>query len=126
MFPIIKNSVGYVILEIVQEVELETHLDHRLAMSLYVAGLISQKPIQINEFQWVDISFPEFSDDMLEELNQIVNKIDKGKKIAVTYYDNGEYLIKTGIVTKINFNDRLIFIDSFLIFLDQIIDIILL
>ena len=41
-------------------VQCECYHDHRLAMSLYVAGLISEKPIQINEFQWVDISFPEF------------------------------------------------------------------
>lgn len=34
--------------------------DHRLAMSLYVAGLICQNPVCIEEFQWVDISFPEF------------------------------------------------------------------
>lgn len=38
----------------------ETYHDHRLAMSLYVAGLICEKPIQINGFEWVDISFPEF------------------------------------------------------------------
>lgn len=38
----------------------ECYHDHRLAMSLYVAGLISRKPLIINEFQWVDISFPEF------------------------------------------------------------------
>lgn len=40
--------------------EIETYHDHRLAMSLYVAGLICQKPISINGFEWVDISFPEF------------------------------------------------------------------
>lgn len=40
--------------------ELETYHDHRLAMSFYVAGLISQKEISINEFEWVNISFPEF------------------------------------------------------------------
>ncbi len=40
--------------------EVETYHDHRLAMSLYVAGLICDKPITINDFQWVDISFPEF------------------------------------------------------------------
>lgn len=40
--------------------EVETYHDHRLAMSMYVAGLISQKSVQINDFQWVDISFPEF------------------------------------------------------------------
>lgn len=45
----------------------ECYHDHRLAMSLYVAGLIAEKPIQINEFQWVDISFPEFL-GLMEEL----------------------------------------------------------
>ena len=39
---------------------LECYHDHRLAMSLYVAGLICEKSVCINEFQWVDISFPEF------------------------------------------------------------------
>ena len=40
--------------------EIETYHDHRLAMSMYIAGLIAKNPININEFQWVDISFPEF------------------------------------------------------------------
>ena len=40
--------------------EIECYHDHRIAMSAYVAGLICKKPIKINEFQWVDISFPEF------------------------------------------------------------------
>ena len=34
--------------------------DHRIAMSFYVAGLISQAPITISGFEWVNISFPEF------------------------------------------------------------------
>ncbi len=41
-------------------VEVETYHDHRLAMSLFVAGLICEKPILINGFEWVNISFPEF------------------------------------------------------------------
>ncbi len=40
--------------------EINTYHDHRLAMSMYIAGLISEKQVQINDFQWVDISFPEF------------------------------------------------------------------
>ena len=40
--------------------EVECYHDHRLAMSLYVAGLMCEKSVKINEFQWVDISFPEF------------------------------------------------------------------
>ena len=42
--------------------KIETYHDHRLAMSMYIAGLITEKPIQINDFQWVDISFPEFEE----------------------------------------------------------------
>lgn len=34
--------------------------DHRIAMSLYTAGLACKNPVQINEFEWVNISFPEF------------------------------------------------------------------
>lgn len=41
-------------------VEVNSYKDHRLAMSLYVAGLVCQKEILINEFEWVNISFPEF------------------------------------------------------------------
>ena len=42
------------------ECEVETYHDHRLAMSLFVAGLVTQKEIKINGFEWVNISFPEF------------------------------------------------------------------
>ena len=40
---------------------LETYHDHRIAMSGYIAGLIADSPIEINEFHWVNISFPEFT-----------------------------------------------------------------
>lgn len=40
--------------------EVETYHDHRLAMSLYVAGLVAEKEILVKDFEWVDISFPEF------------------------------------------------------------------
>lgn len=40
--------------------EVECYHDHRIAMSAYVAGLVSENPVTVKEFQWVDISFPEF------------------------------------------------------------------
>lgn len=40
--------------------EVEVYHDHRLAMTLYIAGLIAQQEICVKEFQWVDISLPEF------------------------------------------------------------------
>ena len=42
--------------------EVETYYDHRLAMSLYIAGLICEKEILINGFEWVNISFPTFEE----------------------------------------------------------------
>lgn len=42
------------------DAELECYHDHRLAMSFYIAGLICQKEIAINGFEWTNISFPEF------------------------------------------------------------------
>ncbi|MBR1425666.1 3-phosphoshikimate 1-carboxyvinyltransferase [bacterium] len=41
-------------------VEVDSNKDHRLAMSLYVAGMITSKEITIRDFDWVKISFPEF------------------------------------------------------------------
>jgi 3-phosphoshikimate 1-carboxyvinyltransferase len=46
--------------ELTGDCEVECYHDHRIAMSCYVAGLICKKPVKIKEFQWVDISFPEF------------------------------------------------------------------
>ena len=40
--------------------KLESYHDHRLAMSFYIAGLISKDEIAINGFEWTSISFPEF------------------------------------------------------------------
>lgn len=40
---------------------LECYHDHRIAMAGFVAGLIADNPIKINEFEWVNISFPEFA-----------------------------------------------------------------
>lgn len=42
------------------DAELEVYHDHRLAMSFYVAGLVCEKEIAIKDFEWTNISFPEF------------------------------------------------------------------
>lgn len=41
-------------------IEIDTHHDHRTAMSFYVAGLITEQPLLIKDFEWVNTSFPEF------------------------------------------------------------------
>ena len=42
------------------QVSIETYHDHRIAMSMYVAGMVADAPIEVKDFNWVDISFPEF------------------------------------------------------------------
>jgi len=39
---------------------IDTYHDHRIAMSMYIAGMVADSAIEIREFDWVDISFPEF------------------------------------------------------------------
>ena len=48
--------------DIIGDAELESYHDHRLAMSFYIAGLIAEKEIGINGFEWTKISFPEFEE----------------------------------------------------------------
>lgn len=49
--------------------EVTTYRDHRLAMSLYIAGLICEDEILIKDFDWVNISFPEF-ESLFDNLNK--------------------------------------------------------
>lgn len=48
-------------------IAVDSYKDHRLAMSMYVAGLITDKEISINDFEWVNISFPTF-EKLISEL----------------------------------------------------------
>ncbi len=62
---IIEKEDGFIIngkKEFDKEIELETHLDHRLAMSYFVLSLINKKPMKIKGFNCINTSFPEFID----------------------------------------------------------------
>lgn len=52
--------------ELTGDAKIECYHDHRIAMSTYIAGMICLKPIVINEFHWVNISFPEFEELVFE------------------------------------------------------------
>jgi 3-phosphoshikimate 1-carboxyvinyltransferase len=41
-----------------------TALDHRIAMSFLVLGLVSKKPIEVDDARPIDTSFPGFADRM--------------------------------------------------------------
>lgn len=72
------------------------------------------------------LPMPELSEDMAEYLNLTINQLETGKKIAVTFFSNGEYINYIGSVTKIDFDNRLLLINNTSVFFDDIIDIILL
>lgn len=38
----------------------QTHMDHRLAMSGLVLGLGAEKPVTVDDYQFIDTSFPGF------------------------------------------------------------------
>lgn len=69
----IKETPGGMIIqgktELFGDCEVETYHDHRLAMSLFIAGLITKKEISIKEFDWVNISFPTF-EQLFENLKK--------------------------------------------------------
>lgn len=69
---------------------------------------------------------PIFSEEMFDELNFAFQKAEKNKKITVTYYNDGEYIDYTGIVTRKDISNRTITIDKNVFLLDDILDIILL
>jgi len=42
----------------------DSHKDHRMAMALAVAGLVSEEPISVGRAQSVSISYPSFWEDL--------------------------------------------------------------
>lgn len=40
----------------------ESHLDHRIAMSFVVAGMVAKSPVRIDDVEPVATSFPNFFD----------------------------------------------------------------
>lgn len=63
------------------------------------------------------------SEDDLEVLNQKVHAIEKGMMITLIYFDNGDYVQRTGRVVKVNFDEQYIQIIKSKIPFKSIVDI---
>ena len=48
------------------DIEIETNLDHRMAMSALVMGLVSKKEVKIDNDETIKTSFPSFYKVMLK------------------------------------------------------------
>ena len=63
------------------------------------------------------------SEDDLEILNQKIHAVEKGMMVTLIYFENGDYVKKTGRVAKISFDENYIQIVKTKIPLKSIVDI---
>lgn len=63
------------------------------------------------------------SEDDLEILNQKIHAVEKGMMVTLIYFENGDYVKKTGRVAKISFGENYIQIVKTKIPLKSIVDI---
>ena len=54
----------------------------------------------------------ELSEETLSELNNSFNKIEKGSKVKIKFYKNGQYIEISGIVTNVDYIKKKIQIDK--------------
>ena len=77
----------------------------------------------LKEKERVVVSKRMLSEDDLEVLNQKVHAIEKGMMITLIYFDNGDYIQRTGRVVKVNFDEQYIQIIKSKIPFKSIVDI---
>lgn len=65
----------------------------------------------------------EVSEDRAAKISKVLNKIEKGKTVRVTYYDSGYYVDVEGVVTSIDRTFKFIVIGEGKIYFDDIYDI---
>lgn len=65
----------------------------------------------------------EVSEDRAAKISKVLNKIEKGKTVRVTYYDSGYYVDVEGVVTSIDRTFKFIVIGEGKIFFDDLYDI---
>lgn len=65
----------------------------------------------------------EVSEDRAAKISKVLNKIEKGKTVRVTYYDSGYYVDVEGVVTSIDRTFKFIIIGEGKIFFDDLYDI---
>lgn len=62
----------------------------------------------LREKERIVVEKRELSEDDLEILNRKIHQIQKGDMLQIVYYDEKEYVQKTGIISKIDFDQKYI------------------
>ena len=87
-----------------------------------VTGLT--QALQRKERELMRVEKKEPSEERVQKLNQYLNEMEKGDDIAVTYFSQGEYLMVTGIVEKLDAANRVLVVGGTEIGIDDIYDIV--
>ena len=66
---------------------------------------------------------PLLADDRTDELDRIIKQIEPGNIITVIYYDSGEYIKRSGVVSEIDMEQRRLCIVKTIILFDDIYEI---
>lgn len=77
----------------------------------------------LREKERIIVEKRELSEDDLEILNRKIHQIQKGDMLQIVYYDEKEYVQKTGIISKIDFDKKYIQMVKEKIALDCIVEI---
>ncbi len=76
----------------------------------------------LKEKERVVVEKRELSEDDLEILDQKIHEVQKGDMLRIVYYDGKEYIQKTGILSKVDIEQRYIQIVKQIIELDRIVE----
>ena len=86
-----------------------------------VSGLTQALEKKERELSRVDKREP--TEERAREINQCLNEIGKGDDIAVTYFEQGEYLTVSGAVESVDKVERVLTVGSIKIAFDDLYDI---
>lgn len=77
----------------------------------------------LKEKEKIVVEKPELSEERLEELDRVLNEVQPGAIITVVYYENGEFVKKTGMVSKINREEKKLFLVKTPIAMNNIVNL---
>lgn len=96
--------------------------DNRPSLFLPFDGLSGWRDT-IRERERIIVEKRELGEDDLVMLDRKIHYIEPYMIVEVTYYDKDCYVKKTGMVAKINYEDRILQVVKEEIYLDDIVDI---
>ncbi len=75
------------------------------------------------EYEHNKVEKTELSEEALAEIEQTLQKLEIGRKVEVTCYEDGYYIVVVGAVTKINPVHKYIMVEKGKIHFDDLYDI---